>query len=269
MLANFFIGLREGLEAALVVGILVAYLAKLGHKNQASKILLGTAAAVLVSVGVGFALTVVVQDLPEGTQELISGFTSIVAVAFVTWMIFWMARQGKNMSANLRKQIDSAIDRQVFGLALVAFLSVIREGIETSAFIWSAARATGSDTNPLWGAAVGIIAAAVLGYLIYRGALKMNLSTFFKYTGAFLVLVAAGILAYGVGELQEIGILPLLTGKTYDLSGLIAADGWLDNLLRGTISFKSAPTQLESIAWFGYLAVTGIAYARANRKPKA
>jgi high-affinity iron transporter len=267
MLANFFIGLREGLEAALVVGILVAYLVKLGHKNKAPQILIGTIAAVLVSVGVGFLLTAVVQDLPSGSQELISGITSIVAVVFVTWMIFWMARQSRNLGANLRGRIDVAIERQTLGLATVAFLAVIREGIETSAFIWSAARATGTDTNPLWGAALGIVTATVLGYLIYRGALKLNLGTFFKYTGAFLVIVAAGILAYGIGELQEIGVLPFLRATTYDLTGAIAPNGWVDNLLRGTISFKSAPTQLESIAWFGYLIIAGAAYLRAYRKP--
>ena len=269
MLANFFIGLREGLEAALVVGILVAYLVKLGHKNKAPQVLYGTIAAVLVSVGVGFALSVLVQELPKGSQELISGITSIIAVGFVTWMIFWMAKQSRSLGSSLRARVDAAIDREAFGLAILAFLSVIREGIETSAFIWSASRATGSDTNPLWGAAIGIVTSAVLGYLIYRGALKLNLGIFFKYTGGFLVVVAAGILAYGVGELQEIGVLNLLHQQTYDLTGLIAPEGWVDNLLRGTISFKSAPTVLESIAWFGYLAIAGTLFVRANRKPKA
>jgi high-affinity iron transporter len=124
-------------------------------------------------------------------------------------------------------------------------------------FLWSASRATGSDTNPVLGASLGLAIAAVLGYLVYRGALKLNLSKFFQVTGAFLIIVAAGILAYGIHELQEIGWFPFLTQTTYDLSGVITPDSWIDTLLRGTISFRSAPSMLESVFWFGYVAIVG------------
>ena len=259
------IGFREGLEAALIIGILAAYLIKLNRRGDLSKLWLGVIAAVLLSVGVGVLLGVVVENVPEGTNELIAGITSIVAVIFVTWMIFWMSKTSKSLSKELRSQIDHA-DKSAWAIAGVAFLAVIREGIETSIFLWSSSRAAGADTLPLVGALLGILAASALGYLIFLGAVKLNLSKFFAITGSFLIVVAAGILCYGIHELQEIGLLPFLESKTYDLSGVIEPGGFVDTLLRGTISFRSAPSQLESLLWFAYLVPTAIVYYRSTKK---
>jgi len=264
LLANFLIGLREGLEAALIVSILVAYSQKTGDSKSVRKILWGTVLAVLVSILVGLALAEFIEVVPEGTNEIISGLASILAMVFVTWMIFWMAGQSKGLKANLHSQIDKA-GSKAFTLVVVAFLAVIREGIETSVFIWSSSRAAGSDTNPVLGAVIGLVLAAILGYLVYRGALKLNLSVFFKYTGVFLIIVAAGIFAYGVSELQEIGWFPVLTQKAYDLTGIIPEDSALDTLLRGTISFKSAPTVLVSISWSIYVAIVGWLYLKPKK----
>lgn len=264
MLANLLIGLREGLEASLIVGILVAYSLKTGSKKAVSRILTGTALAVLVSVLVGFALAEFVAVVPSGTNEIISGITSIFAMAFVTWMIFWMAKQSRQMKSKLQTQVDNS-NTKTFTLVAVAFLAVIREGIETSVFIWSASRATGSDTNPILGAVLGLLIAATIGYFVYKGSLKLNLAVFFKYTGAFLIIVAAGILAYGVSELQEIGWLPFLTGTAYDLTGMIPEGSTLDTILRGTISFKSAPTVLVSLSWTLYVAIVGWLYLKPKK----
>jgi high-affinity iron transporter len=265
LLANFVIGFREGLEAALIIGILAAYLVKLNRKNDLPKLWTGVAAAVAISVGLGVLLAVVVENVPEGTNELIAGVTSILAVVFVTWMIFWMAQQSRALSGELRSQVDQA-GKSAWAIAGVAFLAVIREGIETSVFLWSSSRAVGSDTFPLVGAGLGLIAATVLGYLIYLGAIKLNLSKFFAYTGAYLVIVAAGILAYGVHELQEIGLFPFMTQLTYDVSNVIEKGGALDTLLRGTISFRSTPSHLETLVWFAYLIPTAVLYYRGTRK---
>lgn len=265
MLANFLIGFREGLEAALIIGILAAYLIKLDRRHELSKLWLGIALALAISVGLGVVLGVVVENVPEGTNELIAGLTSIIAVVFVTWMIFWMAKTSKALSKELRSQIDHA-DKSAWAIATVAFLAIIREGIETSVFLWSSSRAAGDDTLPLLGAMLGIVAASALGYLIYRGAVKLNLSKFFAITGSFLIVVAAGILCYGIHELQEIGLLPVLEAKTYDLSAVITPGGFVDTLLRGTISFRSAPSELESLMWFAYLVPTAIIYYRSNKK---
>ena len=264
MFANFLIGLREGLEASLIVGILVAYAIKTGKTKSVKQILLGTALAVLVSVLVGIALAEFVAVVPEGINELIAGLASVTAVVFVTWMIFWMAKQSRGLKGELEGKLDSAMAKSAT-LVAVAFFAVIREGIETSVFIWSATRATGEDTNPVLGAVVGLLVAAALGYLVYRGALKLNLKKFFQYTGAFLIIVAAGIFAYGIHELQEYGLLPFLTQTSYDLSGVIPKDSVIDTILRGTISFRSAPSYLESIIWFGYVGVTGWLYLKPKK----
>ena len=265
MLANLIIGFREGLEAALIIGILAAYLVKLNRRSELPKLWLGVGIAVAVAVALGVILGVLVENVPEGTNELIAGLTSIVAVVFVTWMIFWMARQSRALSKDLRSQVDQA-EKTAWAIAGVAFLAVAREGIETSVFLWSSSRAAGADTLPVVGALIGFAAAAILGYAIYRGAVKLNLSKFFAYTGAFLIVVAAGILSYGIHELQEIGLLPILTSKTYDVSGVIPEGGVLDTFLRGTISFRSAPSQLETLFWFAYLIPTAVLYYRGNKK---
>jgi high-affinity iron transporter len=266
LLANFLIGLREGLEASLIVSILVAYLIKTNNPKGARAVLWGTTFAVLTSVLVGIGIAEFISFVPEGTNEIISGLASIVAVFFVTWMIFWMAKQSRGLKDALHSKIDAAVTTSVMTLVGVAFFAVIREGIETSVFIWSASRATGNDTNPILGAVLGLLLSSALGYLIFKGALKINLSKFFKYTGAFLIVVAAGIFVYGIGELQEIGWLPFLTQTSYDLSGFIVEGSWLDTLLRGTISFKSAPTVLESIAWFAYVLPVAYLYLKPAKK---
>lgn len=266
MLANFLIGLREGLEAALIVSILVAYLIKTGNSKGARAVLWGVLVAVLTSVLAGIAIAEFIQVVPEGTNEIIAGLASIIAVFFVTWMIFWMARQSRSLKAQLHKKIDTATSTSTLALIGVAFFAVIREGVETAVFIWSASRATGAETNPILGAILGLVVAAVLGYLIYRGALKVNLSKFFKYTGAFLIIVAAGILAYGVHELQEIGWFPYLTQTSYDVSSIIERDGALDTLLRGTISFRSAPSMLETLVWFAYVIPVSYLYLKPAKK---
>jgi high-affinity iron transporter len=272
MLANFLIGLREGLEAALIVGILAGYLVKIGRRNEFGKLFAGVGAAIGISVFVGFVLTYAVTEAPEGVNELIAGSMSIVAVIFVTWMIFWMAAQSKNLGKDLRKKVDTALQASTVTLIGVAFFAVIREGIETAVFLWSASKATGDETYPIFGATLGLLVATVMGYLIYRGVLKFNLSSFFKYTGAFLIVVAAGILAYGVHELQEIGIFaplesafPILTSNAFDVSGIIEKDGVVHSILKGTISFRVTPSNLEAIVWLLYMIPVGIIYGMGYR----
>lgn len=253
------------MEASLIVGILVAYLRKTGNKRGVFEVLWGTVAAILVSILVGVGLTVFVSAAPSGINEVIAGLASILAVVFVTWMIFWMSRQSRALKGELTQKVDLA-KASAFTLVGVAFFAVIREGVETSVFLWSSSRAAGDDTNPVLGAVLGLLVAAGLGYLFYRGALKLNISKFFKYTGAFLIVVAAGILAYGIHELQEIGWFPFLTEKTYDISGIIPKDSFVDVILRGTISFRSAPALLESIVWFAYLIPVAFIYLKPAKK---
>src|SRR4051812_32806741 len=194
MLGNFLIGLREGLEAALVVSILIAYLVKSDRRRLLPRIWVGVAIAVAVSLGFGAALTFGPRGLTFEAQELIGGSLSIVAVVFVTWMIFWMAAAARGLAGGLRGQGDRAAAGR-WSLVLGGMLAVGREGLETALFLWaatgSATAAGGGSAGPLAAAAVGLAVAALLAYLIYRGAVRINLSRFFTWTGAFLVLVAA------------------------------------------------------------------------------
>jgi high-affinity iron transporter len=260
MLANFLIGLREGLEAALIVSILIAYLVKSDRRHLLPQIWLGVGIAVAISLAFGAALTFGPRGLTFEAQELIGGLLSIIAVGFVTWMIFWMARAARTLSGELRSQIDKAADASRWSLAIVAMLAVGREGLETALFLWAAtqtaARNTATTTGPLLGAALGLLVAVVLGYLIYRGALKINLSRFFTWTGAFLIVIAAGVLAYGVHDLQEARFLPGLNNLAFDVSAAIPPTSWYGTLLKGVFNFSPATTVLEAAAWLLYFVPT-------------
>ncbi|MFL5517190.1 MAG: iron uptake transporter permease EfeU [Gemmatimonadales bacterium] len=273
MFANYLIGLREGLEAALVVSILVAYLVKSDRRELLPRIWAGVAIAVAVSLGFGCALFYGPTGLTFEAQEAIGGTLSIVAVALVTWMIFWMARAARALGGELRGQIDRAADGGWFALALVAVLAVGREGLETALFLWSATEAAtrGSDATwqPLLGAALGLATAVVLGYLIYRGAIRINLSKFFAWTGGFLIIVAAGVLSYGVHDLQEAGILPGLDTIAWDVSGTLDPSTWYAALLKGVFNFSPVTTVLEAVVWVLYAVPTMTLFVLGVRRRRA
>jgi high-affinity iron transporter len=269
MVANFLIGLREGLEAALVVSILIAYLVKTGRQHLLPRIWLGVGVAVVVSLGFGALLTFGPKGLTFTAQEAIGGSLSIVAVALVTWMIFWMARTARTLSGELRTAVDKAADGTAWSLALVAMLAVGREGLETAIFLWAATSAatgtTGSSAQPLVGAVLGIAVAVVLGYLTYRGAVKINLSRFFFWTGIFLIFVAAGVLSYGIHDLQEAGILPGLNTLAFDVSHVIPPTSWYGTVLKGVFNFSPATTVLEAVAWVCYVVPVLTVFVRQGR----
>jgi high-affinity iron transporter len=260
VLANYLIGLREGLEAALVVSILVAYLVKSDRRHLLPRIWIGVALAVAVSLAFGAALTFGPRGLTFRAQEGIGGSLSILAVGFVTWMIFWMARAARSLGSELRGRIDDAAEGGRWSLAVVAVLAVGREGLETALFLWAATKAGTRETvgsvtptwEPLLGAGLGILTAVALGYLIYRGAITINLTKFFTWTGAFLIVVAAGVLAYGFHDLQEARFLPGLNDLAFDVSDTIDVNSWYGTLLKGVFNFSPATTKLEATAWLCY-----------------
>jgi len=275
--ANYLIGLREGLEAALVVSILVAYLVKSDRRHLLPRIWAGVTLAVAVSLAFGAALSFGPRGLTFEAQEAIGGGLSIVAVGFVTWMIFWMARAARGLGGELRGQIDAAAEGGRWSLAVVAVLAVGREGLETALFLWAATKAgtresAGTVTStwePLLGAALGLVTAVVLGYLIYRGAISINLTKFFTWTGAFLILVAAGVLAYGIHDLQEARFLPGLDNLAFDVSDTIDVNSWYGALLKGVFNFSPATTKLEAAAWLLYaIPVMGL-FLRGVRRRSA
>ena len=274
MFANYLIGLREGLEASLVVTILVAYLVKTERRHLLPRIWGGVAIAVLVSLGFGALLTWGPRGLTFQAQEAIGGSLSIIAVVFVTWMIFWMASAARSLSGELRGRIDRAADGTRWSLALVAALAVGREGLETALFLWAATQtATGAHTvstvpawQPVTGAVLGLTTAVVLGYLLYRGVVRVNLTAFFTWTGAFLIVVAAGVLGYGFHDLQEAGILPGLNHLAFDVSGTVDEGSWYGTVLKGVFNFSPQTTWLQASVWTAYLAVTMSFFLRGVRR---
>ncbi|GAA3674115.1 FTR1 family protein [Arthrobacter ginkgonis] len=266
MTGNFLIGLREGLEAVLIVVLLLAYLKKSGRTRLLPRVWAGIAFAVAVSLGFGALLTYGPRGLTFEAQEMIGGGLSIIAVGFVTWMVFWMAKASRSLSADLRGKVDQVADGSAWGLVLVAALAVGREGLETALFIWAAARATGETWQPLLGAFLGILAAIAFGALLHRGALRINLSKFFTWTGAALIIVAGGVFAYGIHDLQEAGILPGLHNLAFDVSAAIPPSGWLATLLKGVFNFSPATTWLEATAWVLYVVPVMFLYFRRIRR---
>lgn len=252
MLGNFLIGLREGLEASLIVSILIAYLVKSDRRREIRFVWWGVAAAIALVVAVFAVITIVFDQLSFKAQEIVGGTMSIIAVVMVTWMIFWMRRTARHLKRELESSMSKALELGPLALATVAFLTVGREGLETSAIVW--ATIIGSTTSgPFVGSILGILVAVALGWLIYRGALRINLSVFFTVTGALLIIVAAGVLAYGIYDLQEARVLPGLTNVAFDVTNVIPKDSWYGTVLKGTVNFQPDPSWLQVIAWIAYV----------------
>ncbi|MDN4476597.1 iron uptake transporter permease EfeU [Demequina sp. SYSU T00192] len=253
MLANYLIGLREGLEAALVVSILVAYLVRTDRRALLRQVWFGVGIAVGVSIGLGAILTLGPQGLSFEAQEAIGGALSIVAVGLITWMIFWMGRTARHLKGHLENALENAIAVGKGAVIAMALLAVGREGLETALFLWAGITAAGSTWVPIVGATLGIATAVGLGFLMYKGAVKVNLRVFFQWTGVFLILVAGGVLAYGVHDLQEAGLLPGLNTLAFDISSAVPAGSVHGTLLKGIFNISPQTTVLEAVAWVAYV----------------
>ncbi|MGV9247084.1 iron uptake transporter permease EfeU [Streptomyces sp. NPDC003710] len=257
MFSNYLIGLREGLEASLVVCILIAYLVKTGRRDALKPIWTGIGIAMALAMGFGCVLEFGSQELTFQAQEALGGSLSIIAVGLVTWMVFWMRRTARHLRSELHGKLDAALAMGTGALVATAFLAVGREGLETALFVWASVHAASDGTpRPLIGVALGLATAVLLGWLFYRGALKINLAKFFTWTGGMLVVVAAGVLAYGFHDLQEAGWIPGLTDLAFDISGVIPPDSWYGTLLKGVFNFQPDPTVVQLAIWALYLVPT-------------
>jgi len=254
MLATYLIGLREGLEATLVVSILVAFLVKSERKDRLPQVWAGVGLAVALSVFVGWLLsytsTTVLQKYEH--RELFEAITSIAAVVFVTWMIFWMRTAARSIAGQLRSKLTDALAVGSVAVGVMAFLAVAREGLETSLIFYSAVQGASVNGGPLYALLGGIASAIGIGYLMYATAVRINLTVFFTVTGALLILVAAGILKYGVHDLQESNVLPGLNNLAYDISGVLDPNAWYTALLTGMFNITPTATVLEVVAWIAY-----------------
>ncbi|MGW3472033.1 iron uptake transporter permease EfeU [Saccharopolyspora sp. NPDC000995] len=265
LFSNALIGMREGLEAVLVVSILVAFLVRTERRRALPLVWAGAGIAVALSVAVGSVLSYTAATLSFEAREAFGGIASIIAVAFVTGMVFWMRRAGRTLAAQLRGQLDEALRLGPVAVAAVAFLAVAREGMETAVFFFSSVQAAGGTVLPLIGFLIGIAVAILLGWLLYAGAIKIDLSKFFNVTGVLLVLVAAGVLAYGVHDLQEAGLLPGLHVLAFDVSEYVPPASWYGALLKGIFNFSPQTTVVEALIWVGYVAIVLPLFLRPHR----
>ncbi|MCP9949062.1 iron uptake transporter permease EfeU [Actinomadura madurae] len=258
LLGNFLIGLREGLEAALVVSILIAYLVKTGNRRALVPVWTGIAIAVALSFAFGIALSAASSEMQFKTQELFGGILSIIAVGLVTWMVFWMRRTARFMKAELEGKLEGALNVGPLALTAVAFLAVGREGLETALFLWTnISNSSGGSAQPITGALLGLAVAVVLGYLLYRGGLKIDLRRFFTWTGAALIVVAAGVFGYGFHDLQEAEVFPGLHSVALEPHLFFAEFGdagdWMQTVFQGVLNVTPQITWLQLVMWAAYL----------------
>jgi len=260
-------GLREGVEAALIVSIILAYLARTGNRRHFGRIWTGTIGAVLASIGAGIVLFLTLGELPEPYEQLFEALAMLTAGGVVTWMLFWMRRQAGSVKGELQSRVDRVLtDGTANGLAVLAFTAVIREGLETSLFLFGLTTSAQSDAaGVLVGAVIGLSAAALLGVGFYRGARLINLRVFFRWTGIALIFIAAGLLASAVHELVEIDWIPVGTAVAFDISSVLpheaiaGAPGGLPLLiggfLRALFGYSSQPEVAALAVWLVYIAL--------------
>jgi high-affinity iron transporter len=263
-------GLREGVEAALIVSIVLAYLAKTGNQRYFGRIWAGVVAAIGISVGIGLVLWMTIGGLEEPAEQVFEGLTMLLAAAVVTWMLFWMRRTSANIRGELHAGIDRALtDGGAWALSILAFTAVIREGIETSLFLLGqvTAAAEVGALSTLVGALIGMVIAIGIGYAFYRGAQVINLRTFFRWTGIALIFIAAGLLSHAVHEFVEIGVITVGTSTAFDISSVLPheGDGFLatiGQLLRALFGYTSNPEWITLLTWLAYVVVVMFLYLR-------
>ena len=265
LLGSGLIGLREGLEAGIVVTILVAFLVKSERRDALKWVWLGVALAIGMTVAVFLVIQYGENTISGLAAEAIAGIASLVAVAIVTTMVLWMKRAAASMSGELRGDMQRALETGSLAVLALAFLAVGREGVETALFMVGYAEA--QTAWPLIGLVIGVLIAAAIAYGMYAGAVRINLAKFFKYTGAFLIVVAAGILSYGIGALQTVGWLPGLGEKAFDISTWFNWSSWYGEIIQGIFNVTPTPTVLQLAAWLTYLIVVLTIFLRPTKAP--
>jgi high-affinity iron transporter len=253
MLATFVIGLREGLEASLIVGIIAAFLGQQQRRDALRQVWLGVGAAVLLCLAIGIVLQVVSQNLPHRAQEGLETVVGALAVGMVTYMIVWMSQHARGLKGELEGAAAQALHRgSTRALIVMAFLAVLREGFETAVFLLATFQASDSALLAATGAALGIVLATVVGYGIYRGGVRLNLSRFFRVTGVVLVLVAAGLVMSALHSAHEAGWVGVGQQQAVDLSWLVLPDTPLYALFGGVLGIQPNPTVIEATGWLFY-----------------
>jgi high-affinity iron transporter len=258
MVASFLITLREGLEAALIVGIVFSVLRKLEEADRSRPVWLGVLSAIVASIIAGLALNALGVAFDGRGEQVFEGVAMLLAASVLTWMIFWMQRQGRQVQAELEQDVRRAVTvGSGWALFSLSFVAVVREGIETTLFMTAAAfSATAAQT--LIGGGLGLVAAIVIGWLIFALGKELDVRVFFRATGVLLILFAAGLLAHGMHELQEAAVLPTLVEHLWDNNPILDENGPLGSFLRALFGYNGNPSLLEVISYLCYFAVVGL-----------
>ena len=260
MLAAALISFREGLEAALIVAIVIGYLVKIGQRGQVRVAWAGVIAAVLASALVALGITTVGAELEGRAEQIFEGTTMFLAVGVLTWMIFWMRSQARFMKSSLEKEVfTAATSGQVLALFSVAFLVVFREGVETALFL-SASAFVADGGGTLIGAILGLGIAAAMGWFIYASTVRLNVRMFFNVTSVLLLFFAAGLLAHGVHEFQEAGLLPMTIEHVWDTNHILDESSAFGEIMKALFGYNGNPSLLEVISYVTYwvLALVGV-----------
>lgn len=249
---SLLITLREGLEAALILGITLGYLRKFDQSRNARFVWMGAAVAGLLSIGLAVLLQSAGMRLEGRGEQIFEGATMFLAVAVLTWMVFWMSAQARWMRASIERNVQRALEGgRAIGLALLAFVAVLREGVETALFLSAAAFAT-KGGGTLLGGLAGLALAALLGYLFFASVRHLNPRPFFRVTSLLLLLFAAGLLAHGVHEFQEAGLIPTWKAQVWDLNPLLDEGSFLGSLLKALFGYNGNPSLEEVISYLAY-----------------
>jgi len=262
--SSFMITLREGLEAALIVSLVLAAVSKAGAAGLIRSVWYGVVSAIGVSLAAGLVFTLVVGSLPERVEQTVAGIASLVAVAVLTFMVFWMRRQAGGMAAEMDAKVaGAAAVGSGWALGLLAFSAVLREGLETALFLFASLKSASTSAGAL-GAVLGLVAAVALGYALFRGSVRLDLRAFFRVTGLVLVVVGAGLLAAGIHELQEVGIVPVGVAHLWDAGGILDDQAGVGAVLHGLLGYSAAPSLVEVVAYWAYLVVVGFLFLRPS-----
>ena len=265
MFAAFIVLLREGFEASLLVAIVLAYLTQIGRQEQRRQVWYGVGIAILISLGLSGLLFATVGELRGPTEKIFEACALFLAVGFLTYMILWMRRESRSIAGNIQRNVDTAVGSGGLALAVLAFIMVLREGIETGLFIFGITRAS-TPLQTTIGATAGILAAVALGYAVYALGKRINLGAFFRYTGAFLIIVAAGLLAQGVVSLQEAGVIPAFFYPLWDVTEMpvLGATSAFGQFLGILVGWDPRPDLLEFSVWLIYLVGVGYLFFRPD-----
>jgi high-affinity iron transporter len=254
VLPTFVIGLREGLEASLIVGIVAAFLGRQGRKDALRQVWIGVGIAVAICLAIGVALQVISTELPQRQQEALETVVGLFAVAMVTYMVLWMRRHAKDLKGQLEGAAAAALaDGSTNALVVMAFLAVLREGFETAVFLLATFHASGNAADSAAGAILGLALAVVLGYAIYKGGVRVNLAKFFRVTGVVLVVVAAGLVMTAAHTANEAGWLTVGQAQATDLSWLVHPGTAISAIVTGVLGLQPYPVRIEVAAYLLYL----------------